>query len=184
MNIRHETGGERDSGLGLRIGNRTVAVLAAAELLVARLDERNLHVTTVESCTGGALAHFVTSIAGSSAVLKDAFVTYSTEAKIALGVPREVIAEHTVYSEQTALAMARAGVQRSVQADIGIGITGSLSREDPENDNSVPGEVYLGVVFNGQTAQQKLYIPETNRTEAKLHIVERSIQEVTSLLDQ
>lgn len=175
---------EVDNSLASQLGARTLDVLDASQVLVAQLVERSLSVVTVESCTGGAVANFITSISGSSAVLEDSFITYSNQAKIALGVPEFVIKEHTVYSTQTALAMAQAGLTQSVCADIAIGITGSLSRIDPANDNSIPGEVYLGIVFGEKTIEQKLIVPEENRAEAKITIAERAINAMSTLLER
>jgi nicotinamide-nucleotide amidase len=172
---------EESHELAIRLGTRTVAILGQSEKLVQHLADRSLYVTSVESCSGGALAHFITSISGSSEVLMDSFVTYSNQAKIALGVPVEVIEEHTVYSSQTAIAMARAGLRKSVHADIGIGITGSLSRVDPNNANSIPGEVYMGLVYGEVITEQKLFIPEPNRMEAKLHIVECALEAIQQI---
>jgi nicotinamide-nucleotide amidase len=174
--MTYETG--LDTDLAERLGKRSAALLGIAGLVVRRLTERNLYIATMESCTGGALADYITSISGSSSVLKDSFITYSNEAKIARGVPEAVIEEFTVYSSQTALAMARAARTTSVRADIGVGITGSLSRVDPANDNSIPGEVYLGLVYEDRTDMQELIIPETNRMEAKLSIVEYALSAI------
>lgn len=115
--------------------------------LITTLKKKGLIITFVESCTGGALASALTNISGASEVLKDSFVTYSNEAKIALGVPPEVIAEHSVYSKECAMAMADAGYRKSVGASIAVGVTGSLNRVDPANPNdSQPGEVFIGVI--------------------------------------
>ena len=64
-------------------------------------------ITTMESATSGQIASLITDTEGSSAVLKGAFVTYCNEAKIMQGVPAEIIDKYTVYSTQTAEAMAK-----------------------------------------------------------------------------
>jgi nicotinamide mononucleotide (NMN) deamidase PncC len=111
------------------------------------LRHHELTITTVESCTGGGVVNAITNIPGASEVLQRAFVVYSNGAKIDMGVPVETIREYTVYSMQTALAMARAGLQVALEADISVGITGSISRVDPANtQNSVPGRIYIAVV--------------------------------------
>ncbi len=181
MNVYQKAPTEYEN-LADRIGRQTVAVLAASELLVEKLAERNLRVTAVESCTGGALSAFITAIPGSSVIVNDGLVTYCTESKVAHGVPKTTIDQYSVYSTETAVAMARAGLRNSVGADIGIGITGSLSRPDPNNSNSIPGEVHLGIVFGKNVAERTLIIPEENRWEAKMHIVQSTIDELYSIL--
>lgn len=90
------------------------------------LKEKNIIITTVESCTGGGLVNLLTNIPGASKFIHSAFITYSNEAKIDLGVNPEIIEKHTVYSEETALAMAKAGLARAVKANLAIAITGEL----------------------------------------------------------
>ena len=130
-----------------------------AKLVIQRLKERGLVITTVESCTGGGLANALTNVPGASEVLRDAFVTYSNEAKIALGVPPEVIEAHTVYSQQCAVAMADAGIERSVGANFAVGVTGSLDRPDPANPGSSrPGEVHVALTYtSGRFSQSTVY---------------------------
>ena len=74
--------------------------------LTELLIERNLIITTMESATSGQIASLITDTEGSSAIFKGAFVTYSNEAKIRMGVPENIIRMHSVYSVQTAAAMA------------------------------------------------------------------------------
>ena len=76
--------------------------------LTALLIRKGLTITTMESATAGQIASLITDTEGSSAVIKGAFVTYCNEAKILQGVPEETIQTYTVYSEQTAAAMAEA----------------------------------------------------------------------------
>ncbi len=156
--------------------------LALGTQVVGRLRQDNLFITTVESCTGGGLANAITNISGASEVIKGAFVTYSNEQKIALGVPAEVIDVHGVYSLQTAEAMARVGLQRAVSADIAVGITGSISRADPNNPNSVPGIIYVAVVFGDRTAAQVLSFTEGERWEIKDRAIGEALGMVLSVL--
>jgi nicotinamide-nucleotide amidase len=154
-----------------------------ASRVVGTLRERGLHITTVESCTGGGLANAITNISGASEVIRGAFVTYANDQKIALGVPFEIIDEHTVYSLQTAQAMAEAGLRAAVRADIGVGITGSISRVDPNNPNSTPGVIYAAVVFEGRTRAQVLRYTEGERWEIKDKAVADTLVMVLDILN-
>ena len=83
-----------------------------------------LWLATAESCTGGQIAARLTSVAGSSAVVRGGVVAYDNAIKTAvLGVPAEVIAAHGAVSEPVARAMAE-GARRVLAADIAVGITG------------------------------------------------------------
>lgn len=123
-----------------------------AQKLVEALKKKGLIITFVESCTGGALANALTNVVGASAVMKGSFVTYSNEAKIDLGVPREVIDTYSVYSGNCAVAMAIAGKPKCSGAYISVGVTGNLNRIDPDNEkDSCPGTVFVGIVQKTET---------------------------------
>ncbi len=118
------------------------------------LIERHLTITTMESATSGQLASLITDTEGSSAVLKGAFVTYCNEAKIQQGVPAEILEHYTVYSKETAEAMAEA-CRKAYDADIGIGVTGTMGNVDPANtEESVPGQVYFAIAMRGAPSKR------------------------------
>lgn len=118
--------------------------------LTKLLIDRKYTITTMESATSGQIASLITDTEGSSAVLKGAFITYSNEAKILQGVPAETIEKYTVYSRETAEAMASA-CMKAYNAQIGIGVTGTMGNVDPANpEASVPGQVYFAIgMHNG-----------------------------------
>ena len=86
--------------------------------LTKLLIELGMTITTMESATSGQIASLITDTEGSSAVLKGAFVTYCNEAKIMQGVPAEILEKYTVYSKETAEAMAKA-CTKAYKANIG-----------------------------------------------------------------
>lgn len=115
--------------------------------LTGCLIDRKMTITTMESITCGQIASLITDTEGASAILKGAFVTYSNEAKVMQGVSEAVIETYGVYSKETARAMAEA-CKQVYRADIGIGITGTTGNIDPNNQDSVPGEVYYAVAVS------------------------------------
>lgn len=95
-----------------------------AEALIDALRARSMTVATAESCTGGNIAHLITSVAGSSAVFNGSIVSYSNEMKInALGVPAELIDRHGAVSTQVAEAMAD-GAARVAQTECAVATSG------------------------------------------------------------
>lgn len=86
------------------------------------LDDSRL--VTAESCTGGGVAHLITTIAGSSQWFERGFVTYSNDAKEELlGVSHDLLARYGAVSEETALAMAQGALANS-HAHISVAVTG------------------------------------------------------------
>ena len=140
--------------------------------LTLTLIERRMTVTAMESCTSGLIASLITDTEGASAVFKGAFVTYSNEAKIAQGVPRETIEKYGVYSAETASAMAEA-CRDAMHADIGIGVTGSFGNVDPNNADSTPGEGYFAIADKNGTKPYHCTLPvQPTRLSYKLYISE------------
>ncbi len=71
------------------------------------LKKRGLTVSTAESCTGGYIAHLITSVSGSSEYFKGSVVAYSNEVKIGiLGVDEGKIMKYGAVSQQVVEEMA------------------------------------------------------------------------------
>ena len=151
--------------------------------LTLLLIEKNLTITTMESATAGQIASLLTDTEGSSAILKGAFVTYCNEAKIMQGVPAETIKQYSVYSKETAAAMACA-CRKTYQADIGIGVTGTMGNVDPANEQvSVPGQVYFAVSTAGGTQSYHESIPaQPSRLAYKMAVADMVCERIFQLL--
>jgi len=160
-----------------------------AEKLVAELDKMGVHIYTVESCTGGALASAITNIPGASEVFREGSVVYGNAAKERLdhrlgreGHVARLIQSHGVYSHEVAADLAEMGAE---MADIGVGVTGTLSREDPANPCSDVGIAYIGVAAMGNKAVTRLVYVDAklSRTKAKRQIVEKALGMVLDVLE-
>ncbi len=115
--------------------------------IIYKLIENGITISAMESCTGGLLASTITDVSGASDIFKGSFVTYCNEAKIMQGVDACCIEKYGVYSKETASAMAKAAMKQ-YNSMIGIGITGSLGRVDPNNADSQVGHVYVSICIN------------------------------------
>ena len=113
------------------------------------LTERGLTLALMESATGGAIASAFTDNDGASKYFRGSLVTYFTESKLEMGVPREVVEAHGVISRATAEAMA-AATRARLGADIGLGITG-IAGADPVEDQP-PGTMHIAVTDGTRTA--------------------------------
>lgn len=161
--------------------------------LTRLLIEKRITITTMESATSGQIASLITDTEGASAILKGAFITYSNEAKIKMGVPAGVIEEHTVYSRETAEAMAIACME-AYGADIGIGVTGTMGNADPANyEASVPGQVYFAIGMRDHSCKdpaagpvvESFHIelaPQPSRLMYKLAVAEEVFQRLVGKL--
>ena len=150
--------------------------------LVLYLIEKGITISSMESCTGGQIASLLTDTEGSSAVFKGALVTYRNDVKIKSGVPQSVIEQYGVYSAQTAEAMAEA-CKRNFDSDVSIGVTGSFGNVDPNNIDSVPGEVYFAISSPLGTKSYKCTIPaQESRFSYKLYIADMIADRLMAIL--
>ena len=86
--------------------------------------DKGVLLSLAESCTGGHIAHKVTSVSGSSAYFEGGVVAYSNEIKEqVLRVSPETLKDHGAVSEQTVLEML-SGVLKLTNTDVGAAISG------------------------------------------------------------
>lgn len=105
------------------------------------LADAGQRVAFAESATAGAVAARVASVPGASAVLAGGVVVYATAAKTdVLGVPEDMIAEHTPVSEEVTRELA-VRVRDLFGADWGVGVTG-VAGPDPQAGRDVGAVVW------------------------------------------
>lgn len=132
------------------------------EKIVELLRERNLTISTMESCTGGGIANLITDISGASSVLQESYVTYCNSAKIKQGVSAKIIEQYTVYSPETAIEMAK-NAKKNAKSDYGVGVTGQLGRIDPCNPVDKLNHVWYAII----TSKNEIIIQEVKVIDAK-----------------
>ena len=88
------------------------------------LREKSKTFSTAESCTGGYIAHLVTSVAGSSDYFKGSVIAYSNEIKInLLGVKHISLDKFGAVSEQVVTEMAEWS-KKDLKTDYAIAVSG------------------------------------------------------------
>jgi len=126
------------------IGNDVIAEkdIPIEKLLGERLFEQGLSLGTAESCTGGNIAHRITSVPGSSRYYKGSVVSYSNEVKAGiLNVSESDIEKYGVVSEQVVIEMAK-GAQRTLGCDCSIATSGVAGPDGGTSDKPV-GTVWI-----------------------------------------
>ena len=137
------------------------------------LTEKNLTVACAESCTGGLLTSRLTDVAGSSAYVKGAVVSYTDEIKMnVLHVQADTLENFGAVSEQTAREMA-ANVRQILNANIGVSVTGFAGPGGGTPENPV-GTVYIGISGANGDNIQKFNFGGT-RTEIKEKAVDAAL---------
>lgn len=170
----------RDTGDSMSMGFDDVQKKYA--VLTGTLIEKGLTISTMESCTSGLVASLLTDVDGASKATKGSFVTYSNEAKTSCGVPAEVIEKYGVYSKETAVEMAK-NCKVPYAADIGVGVTGSLGVPDPNNADSIPGQVYFAIDYKGEVTGYFLEVEnQGSKFLNKVYVADKICDELLKIL--
>jgi nicotinamide-nucleotide amidase len=129
--------------------------------IVAQLVARGLTLGTAESCTGGAVADAIVSVAGASQTFRGAIVAYANDVKTdLLDVPPATLAAVGAVSAETALAMAQ-GVRRRLGVDVGLATTG-IAGPDGGTPEKPVGLVWFGYAGpDGAAEAVKMVFPGT-----------------------
>ena len=132
-------------------------ILQSSERLISEAKKLNIIISTAESCTGGMLASFLTSIQGSSAVFDRGFITYSNSSKIdLLNVNPNTIDNFGAVSDKTAREMALGAVKNS-KANLAASITGVAGPEGGTKVNPV-GTVHIATSNSNNIINSRKFI--------------------------
>ncbi len=141
------------------------------------LVERGLTLTTAESCTGGNIAHQITSISGSSNYFVGTIVAYSNSVKKnVLRVNLTDIDEHGAVSEEVAIQMAL-GVKELLHSDYSVSTTGIAGPTGGSVKKPV-GTVWIGVSSKSNTFAKRFNF-EGTRSE----VIKKSTEKALQLLE-
>ena len=115
------------------------------EVIVGNLlKQNNKTIATAESCTGGYIAHLITSVAGSSSYFEGSVVSYSYAAKEnVLQVDKKILETYGAVSEETVKSMAK-NVLQLMNTDYAIAVSGIMGPAGETIDKPV-GSVWMAV---------------------------------------
>ena len=141
-------------------------ILFLLQTVAQRMTRSGLRVATAESCTGGQLAQWMTTLPGSSEWFECGWVAYSDASKTGLlQVPPEVVKRHGAVSEQTVEQMA-AGVFRCCSANLAVAITGVAGPSGGSASKPV-GTVYVALAKRDQPTCTVHRVFQGSRTEIR-----------------
>ena len=128
--------------------------ISMQEAIGRLLKARGKTLSTAESCTGGFIAHLITSIPGSSHYYKGSVVSYDNDVKMhTLGVSPDTLAAHGAVSEETVREMVR-GVLAGLDTDYAIATSGIMGPDGGTPDKPV-GTVWIAVGNRQNIVAQK-----------------------------
>jgi PncC family amidohydrolase len=105
---------------------------------------KNLTITTAESCTGGMISSAIVHINGSSKIFKSSVIVYSNNMKSKLlNIPNDLITKNGAVSEIIAFNMAKNSLE-ILNADLSIAVTGIAGPTGGTPDKPV-GLVWIAI---------------------------------------
>ena len=109
-----------------------------------QLKKENKTIATAESCTGGYIAHLITSVPGSSGYYKGSVISYANEVKInELGVLPETLKTVGAVSEDCVKQMAE-GIRKKLNTDFAIATSG-IAGPDGGTAQKPVGTVWIAI---------------------------------------
>jgi nicotinamide-nucleotide amidase len=139
------------------------------EIVGDLLNTTSQSIGTIESCSGGYVAHTITAVAGSSAYYKGSLLTYAYEAKVAIaGISQAMLNEYGAVSKQVCEAMAL-NARAKLEVDYCISTTGIAGPGGGTADKPV-GLVFIGLAKPDGTVELK----KCEFHGTRLQIIERT----------
>jgi nicotinamide-nucleotide amidase len=118
------------------------------------LKSNALSLSTAESCTGGYLAHLITSVPGSSSYYKGSIIAYDNKIKSdELDVSSEILTKFGAVSEDCVKQMASA-IRTKMHTDYGVATSGIAGPDGGTNEKPV-GSVWIAISTPTKTFAQQ-----------------------------
>jgi nicotinamide-nucleotide amidase len=138
------------------------------EAVLARLlKEKGKTMSTAESCTGGYIAHLITSMSGASAYYLGSVVSYANQVKQdELGVPAEMLEVHGAVSEPVVQQMVRGALER-LKTDYAVAVSGIMGPDGGSVEKPV-GTVWIAAGNHEKVVSQKFHFRYDRRRNIEL----------------
>ena len=156
------------------------------EKVVCKLLEKNLTITTAESCTGGLIAATIVNVSGASGCFNEGYITYANEAKVrVLGVKEESIRSFGVVSNVVVTEMAEGALKRA-NSDVAVAVSGIAGPLGGSPEKPV-GTVYIGICLRNKTDKSLKKTSyefhfEGDRSEIRNKTVEEALKIILSAI--
>ena len=149
------------------------------EVVIGKLlTAQNKTISTAESCTGGKIAHVLTSVAGASNYFRGSVVSYATDTKVSvLGVSQNTITTHSVVSAEVAKEMV-IGIQKMMKTDYAIATTGNAG------PSKVDADATIGTVFIALATPNDVLVSEFNFGQPREKVIDRTVNKAFELLQK
>ena len=152
-----------------------------AKKITKRLIRKKLTISVAESCTGGMLSAYITSVSGSSKVFNLGLIVYSNQSKInVLKVSKNTIKKYGAVSKQVCLSMVKK-LNKMSKTHISVSITGIAGPSGGTQKKPV-GLVYMGIKKGNKIEIKKNLFKNKGRIYIQKAAVNKSLGLILSFL--
>ncbi len=150
--------------------------------LQAILRKYDKTITTAESCTGGLIAHMLTTISGSSDIFEGSIVSYSNRIKEKeLKVKSKTLKKYGAVSKKVVSQMLK-GVLCKFDADFAIAVSG-IAGPTGGTKNKPVGTVVIGISDKNNQLIKK-YLFKGSRKDIQIQASERALLEILKFIEK
>ena len=149
--------------------------------IILLLKRRKFKLSTAESCTGGMLSSYITSVSGSSKVFTIGLVTYSNESKIRLlKVPKQIIEKYGAVSKNCCFSMVN-NLSKISKSNISISITGIAGPGGGTKQKPV-GLVFVGIKKGNKVMINRYLFKKKGRFNIQKAAVKKTLELILEIL--
>jgi nicotinamide-nucleotide amidase len=142
------------------------------EMVIGKLlTEKKKTICTAESCTGGNIAHMITSVPGSSRYFTGSIIAYANEIKTrVLGVSAKIMEKEGAVSETVVKEMAE-GIRELMKTDYSVATSGIAGPDGGTKEKPV-GTLWIAVASgSGAVAEKHTFGTERNANITRFSLV-------------
>jgi len=141
------------------------------------LKKKKLTLSLAESCTGGLLSSYITSISGSSNIFEFSLVTYSNKSKLKiLKIPKKIINKYGSVSKECCKLMVE-NLSKIIKSDISLSITG-IAGPKGRMKNKPVGLVFIGLKKGKNIKVNKFLF----KNKGRIYIQKTTVNEALKLI--
>ena len=146
-----------------------------------KLIQKRITISVAESCTGGLLSSYLTSLPRASNYFQNGLITYSNKSKIKLlKVNKKIIEKYGAVSQQCCKKMVQ-NLSRITNSKINISITGIAGPGGGSKLKPV-GLVYIGLKKSNKIIISKNIFKQKKRKLIQIATVKKTLELINSII--
>ena len=146
-----------------------------------KLIQKRITISVAESCTGGLLSSYLTSLPRASNYFQNGLITYSNKSKIKLlKVNKKIIEKYGAVSQQCCEKMVK-NLSRITNSEINISITGIAGPAGGSKFKPV-GLVYIGLKKSRKIIISKNIFKHKKRKLIQIATVKKTLELINSII--